>query len=322
MAEFGLEDHVFEINQAAAEHRPPRGRRDDRARRPTSRASSPAASGRPTRRSRLGIRTSTDPGYRDVTFDEMVAAYSEQVRGLVDGGVDILLPETAFDTLVLKACLFAIDKYFEDARRAAAGDGLGHDLRRAAARCPRRRSRRSGTRSRTSTLLSVGLNCAVGVDLMRPDVESLADVAGPLHELLPQRRPARRLRRLPTADRPEPTLARLARRVRPQRLGQHRRRLLRHHARVDPRDRRGRRGVRPAPDPRPARLVDLQRHASRWSIRPETQLRHGRRADQHHRLAASSPGSSRRATSTRPSPSPASRSRAAPTSSTSTWTTT
>ena len=49
-----------------------------------------------------------------MTFDQMVATYYEQIAALVDGGVDILLAETAFDTLVLKACLFAIDKFFEE----------------------------------------------------------------------------------------------------------------------------------------------------------------------------------------------------------------
>ena len=61
----------------------------------------------------MGIHVE-DPGRRDVTFDQMVANYIEQIRGLVAGGVDILLPETSFDTLVMKACLFAIDKFFEE----------------------------------------------------------------------------------------------------------------------------------------------------------------------------------------------------------------
>ena len=60
-----------------------------------------------------------DPGYRAVTFDELVAAYYEQAEALVDGGVDILLAETVFDTLNLKACLFAIDDLFDQA--AASG---------------------------------------------------------------------------------------------------------------------------------------------------------------------------------------------------------
>src|SRR6185295_7214498 len=55
-----------------------------------------------------------DPGYRAVTFDEVVEAYSEQVRGLMDGGVDLLLVETIFDTLNAKAALFAIQNVFEE----------------------------------------------------------------------------------------------------------------------------------------------------------------------------------------------------------------
>ena len=60
----------------------------------------------------MGIHVE-DPGRRDVTFDQMVANYTEQIRGLVAGGVDILLTETAFDTLVMKASLFAIEAFFE-----------------------------------------------------------------------------------------------------------------------------------------------------------------------------------------------------------------
>ena len=55
-----------------------------------------------------------DPAARNVTFDQLVAAYHEQVRGLVDGGVDLLLVETIFDTLNCKAALFAIDQYFDE----------------------------------------------------------------------------------------------------------------------------------------------------------------------------------------------------------------
>ena len=97
----------------------------------------------------------------------MVAVYTEQIHALVDGGVDILLAETAFDTLVLKACLFAIDKYFDETGRAPAGDDLRHDLRR--------RPHALGQTVEAFYIsvshfdaLSVGINCAVGVDLMRP----------------------------------------------------------------------------------------------------------------------------------------------------------
>src|ERR1035438_4589609 len=58
-----------------------------------------------------------NPAYRAITFDQLVAAYTEQTRGLLDGGVDLLLLETVFDSLNSKAALFAIDKYFEEAGR-------------------------------------------------------------------------------------------------------------------------------------------------------------------------------------------------------------
>jgi 5-methyltetrahydrofolate--homocysteine methyltransferase len=75
-------------------------------------------------------------GYRAVTFDEVVAAYTEQIKGLIDGGVDILLIETIFDTLNAKAAIYAIKKYFRDVNSSKApsfGGGLGggsnHDQR-------------------------------------------------------------------------------------------------------------------------------------------------------------------------------------------------
>ena len=218
----------------------------------------------------------------------MVANYYEQIRGLVAGGVDILLPETGFDTLVLKACLFAIDKYFEEHRHAPAGDDLRHDLRRAAARCPRRRSRRSTTRSRTSTALSVGLNCAVGVDQMRPAAREPGRTSRRTpRQLLPQRRHARRLRRLPRATRST---------WRPRWASSPATAGSTSSAAAAARRPSGStpspeavEGVAPRRDPRPARVVVLQRQ--RAAGRPaRDQLRHGRRADQHHRLAASSPG--------------------------------
>ena len=119
-----------------------------------------------------------DPAFRNVTFDQLVAAYTEAVHGLVEGGVDLLLVETIFDTLNAKAALFAIDEYFENARRAAADHHLGHDHR-----CLRAHAvgtdhggvlefgaPRDG-RSRS------GLNCALGAELMRPYIEEMSRVA-------------------------------------------------------------------------------------------------------------------------------------------------
>ena len=73
---------------------------------------------RPARRPRFS-RDVNDPGARAVTFDELVAAYYEQARGLLDGGVDLLLVETIFDTLNCKAALFAIEQLLRRGRRGA-----------------------------------------------------------------------------------------------------------------------------------------------------------------------------------------------------------
>ena len=68
----------------------------------------------PTNRTASMSPDVNDPAFRAVTYDQLVEAYYEQVRGLMDGGVDLLLAETMFDTLNLKAALFAIDQFFED----------------------------------------------------------------------------------------------------------------------------------------------------------------------------------------------------------------
>ena len=91
-----------------------------------------------------------DPGARNVTFDELVEAYLEQARGLVDGGADVLLVETIFDTLNAKAAIFALETLFEEHGPPLAGDDLGHDHRRVRPHPVRPgRPRRSGTRCAT-----------------------------------------------------------------------------------------------------------------------------------------------------------------------------
>ena len=92
----------------------------------------------------------SNPGFRAITFDDLRVAYGEQVRGLIDGGVDLLLIETIFDTLNAKAAIFAIAEELEARGIERAGHDLRHHHRplRAAALRARRR-KRSGIRSRT-----------------------------------------------------------------------------------------------------------------------------------------------------------------------------
>ena len=113
-ADYGLESAVYDINVAAA--RIARAAADA-ATQESGRARFVAGAIGPTNRTLSISPQVNDPSFRAVTFDELRAAYAEQVRGLLDGGVDLLLAETAFDTLNLKACLFAIDEVFVEKQR-------------------------------------------------------------------------------------------------------------------------------------------------------------------------------------------------------------
>ncbi len=209
----------------------------------------------------------------------MVANYTRQIHALVQGGVDILLAETSFDTLVFKACLFAIDQYFaeHDIRLPVMLSGTIFDSGRTL-------SAQSVEAFYYSIAhfdsLTVGLNCALGVEQMRPYLETLAGLAQ-ADQLLSQRRLARRLRRLQGLHRRD---GQDAGGIRGQRLAQYRGRLLRHDARMDSRDRPGRRRHQATHSPGGAGLVVLQRHRAPGDS-SRVQLHHGRRAHQHHRLA-------------------------------------
>jgi 5-methyltetrahydrofolate--homocysteine methyltransferase len=118
-----------------------------------------------------------DPGYRAVTFDEMVTAYTEQVRGLIDGGVDLLLIETIFDTLNAKAALFAIQNYCEKINRKMPVMVSG-TITDASGRTLSGQTTEAFLNSVSHVdLLSVGLNCALGAKDMRPYLEELSNKA-------------------------------------------------------------------------------------------------------------------------------------------------
>jgi len=118
-----------------------------------------------------------NPGFRAVTFDEVANAYYDQIKGLVEGGADILLVETIFDTLNAKAALYAINKFFDDNQvelpimiSGTITDASGRTL--------------SGQTLEAFYIsvahaqpLSIGLNCALGGAQMRPHVEELSQIA-------------------------------------------------------------------------------------------------------------------------------------------------
>src|SRR6201993_2978348 len=118
-----------------------------------------------------------DPGFRAVTFDEMVIAYEEQVRGLIDGGADILLIETIFDTLNAKAALFAIQNHCEKINRVMPVMVSG-TITDASGRTLSGQTTEAFLNSVSHVkLLSVGLNCALGAKDMRPYLEELSNKA-------------------------------------------------------------------------------------------------------------------------------------------------
>ncbi len=108
-----MQDLAHEINVAGARLAREAADAVEPRRRRTSRASSPARSARPTAPPRISPDVN-DPGFRNVSFDELAAAYSRGGEGLLDGGADLLLVETIFDTLNAKAALFAIDELFDE----------------------------------------------------------------------------------------------------------------------------------------------------------------------------------------------------------------
>ncbi|QQL49029.1 methionine synthase [Mucilaginibacter ginkgonis] len=118
-----------------------------------------------------------DPGYRAVTFDDLAGAYYEQIRGLVDGGSDVLLIETIFDTLNAKAALFAANRYAEESGKklplmisGTITDASGRTLSGQTVEA-------FWNSVQHANLLSVGLNCALGAKDMRPHIEELSEKA-------------------------------------------------------------------------------------------------------------------------------------------------
>jgi 5-methyltetrahydrofolate--homocysteine methyltransferase len=118
-----------------------------------------------------------DPGFRGITFDDLVRDYSESIRGLVDGGADILLVETIFDSLNAKAALFAIDQYFE-VHEVRLSVMISATITDASGRTLSGQTPEAFWNSvRHTRPLSVGLNCALGAELMRPYIEELSRTA-------------------------------------------------------------------------------------------------------------------------------------------------
>ncbi|MCB9312161.1 MAG: methionine synthase [Lewinellaceae bacterium] len=175
MADYGMEDLAYEINVAAATLA--REAADQATHDWPEKPRFVAGALGPTNRTLSLSPDVNDPGYRAITFDELRLAYYDQARGLIDGGVDILLIETIFDTLNAKAAIFAIDQLFEerDIRLPIMISGTITDA--------------SGRTLSGQTVeafwisvaharpFCIGLNCALGAKEMRPYVEVLSRIA-------------------------------------------------------------------------------------------------------------------------------------------------
>ena len=119
-----------------------------------------------------------NPGFRAVTFDEVAEAYTEQIRGLVDGGVDLLLIETIFDTLNAKAAIYAVKNFFRKENLPELPIMISGTITDASGRTLSGQTLEAFyTSVMHANPLSIGLNCALGASEMRSHIEELAQIA-------------------------------------------------------------------------------------------------------------------------------------------------
>lgn len=175
MADYDMEELSFEINKESA--RIARLAADDIEAKYPERTCYVAGVLGPTNRTASISPDVNDPGFRNVSFDELVEAYTESIDGLVKGGADILLVETIFDTLNAKAALYAIEQYFDDNKvhypvmisgtiTDASGRTLSGQLTEA-----------FWNSLRHVRPISIGFNCALGAQELRQYIEELSRVA-------------------------------------------------------------------------------------------------------------------------------------------------
>jgi 5-methyltetrahydrofolate--homocysteine methyltransferase len=175
-ADYGLADIAYEMNVAAAKLA--REAADAWTKKTPDRPRFVAGAIGPTNRTASISPDVNNPGFRNVSFDDLVKAYATQTRGLIDGGVDIILIETVFDTLNAKAAGYAVEQVFDDTGvtlpimiSGTITDLSGRNL--------------SGQTPEAFWYsmqhlepFSIGLNCSFGAEQLRPSVDEMAHVAG------------------------------------------------------------------------------------------------------------------------------------------------
>lgn len=170
-ADYGLEAYVRDINYHSA--RLARSVADEFTDRPRFVAGSIG----PTNRTASISPDVNDPGFRAVTFEQLATAYKEQVEALIDGGVDILLVETVFDTLNAKAALYAIAEVFDE-RSIRLPIMVSGTITDQSGRTLTGQTAEAFLVSLSHMpLMSIGLNCALGAQMMRPYLKALSDAA-------------------------------------------------------------------------------------------------------------------------------------------------
>ena len=174
-ADFGLQAHTYELNLAAA--RLARQAADEFTRRDPSRPRYAAGALGPTTRTASLSPDVNNPGFRAVTFDDLERAYFEETSALIEGGVDVLLAETSFDTLNMKAALFAIQRFFHAGGRrvpvlasVTITDQSGRTLSGQTVEA-------FWASIHRAPLISMGINCALGPDEMRPYIEAMSAIS-------------------------------------------------------------------------------------------------------------------------------------------------
>ena len=234
-ADYSLQDLAYELNYAAA--RVAREAADGYAEITPDRPRFVAGAIGPTNRTASLSPDVNDPGYRNITFDGLAAAYKEATRGLIEGGADLLLVETIFDTLNAKAAIFGIQEYLDE-------EGLDVPVMISGTITDASGRTLSGQVTeafynsiRHANPISVGLNCALGSGELRQYIEELSRVAGTHVSAYPNAG-------LPNEfgeydETPEHMAAEVGG-VGQEWLAEHRRRLLRHNPGAHRGDGRGR----------------------------------------------------------------------------------
>ncbi|MCB0507488.1 MAG: homocysteine S-methyltransferase family protein [Bacteroidetes bacterium] len=171
-ADYRLEDAVYDINFQSAKIA--REVADEITAKEPNKPRFVAGAMGPTNRTASLSPDVNDPGFRAITFDELVTAYYQQAKALIDGGVDILLIETIFDTLNAKAALFAVQTLFEDIRKTYPVSISG-TITDASGRTLSGQTTEAFLISVSHVpLFSVGLNCALGAKELLPYLQILA----------------------------------------------------------------------------------------------------------------------------------------------------